>query len=180
MAYFYLNPNSKLPCRLTTEYREYGTEFHRVWQYPKSNYITPMETNEITRKILACAYKVHSELGPGLLESSYEECLHYELLQANFVVEKQKGLPLIYQAVKLDVGYRIDLFVENKVIIEIKSVESLTDVHVAQVLTYLKLSKCPVGLLLNFNVKSLKQGIRRLVNSQLNNTSSMSAKNTTA
>lgn len=137
----------------------------------KLKYILKMETNEITQKILACAYKVHSELGPGLLESSYEECLFFELLQQNLFVEKQKALPLIYQTVKLDVGYRIDLLVENKIIIEIKSVESLNDVHVAQVLTYLKLSKCKIGLLLNFNVKSLKQGVRRLVNGQLNITS---------
>lgn len=127
-----------------------------------------MEINQITEIILNCAFKVHTELGPGLLESSYEECLYYELQQTNLRVEKQKGLPLQYQKVKLNLGYRIDLLIENKVIIEIKSVDTLTDVHVAQVLTYLKLSDCKVGLLLNFNVRSLKNGIRRLINGQLN------------
>ncbi|NCP45197.1 MAG: GxxExxY protein [Flavobacteriales bacterium CG18_big_fil_WC_8_21_14_2_50_32_9] len=123
-----------------------------------------MEINQITEQILKCAFKVHSELGPGLLESAYEECLFYELLQNGIKVEKQKALPLIYHDVKLEVGYRIDLLVENSVVVELKSVETLTDVHTAQVLTYLKLSKCKVGLLLNFNVKSLKNGIKRFIN----------------
>jgi GxxExxY protein len=122
------------------------------------------EINKITGKILDCAYKVHTELGPGLLESAYEECLFYELVQSGLKVEKQKALPLIYQEVKLEIGYRIDLLVENQVVLEIKSVEALNDVHTAQILTYLKLSKCKVGLLMNFNVKSLKQGIKRLIN----------------
>jgi len=123
-----------------------------------------MELNVLTEKILACAYKVHTELGPGLLEGAYEECLHYELLHAGLVVSRQKTLPLIYCEIKMDAGYRIDLLVENRVIIELKAVESFTDVHVAQVLTYLKLSGCKVGLLLNFNVTSLKNGIKRLMN----------------
>lgn len=123
-----------------------------------------MEINAITEKILKCAFKVHTELGPGLLESAYEECLYYELKQIGLLVEKQKALPLVYYEVKLDAGYRIDLFVENKVVVELKSVEFLTDVHTAQVLTYLKLSKCKIGLLLNFNVTSLKNGIKRLAN----------------
>jgi GxxExxY protein len=122
-----------------------------------------MELNEITEKILKCAYIVHTELGPGLLESAYEECLFYELKKNGFIVEKQKALPLIYQEVKLDIGYRIDLLVENKIVIEIKAVEAFTDVHIAQVLTYLKLSKCKIGLLINFNVTSLKNGIKRLI-----------------
>lgn len=126
-----------------------------------------MEINDITEKILACAFKVHSELGPGLLESAYEECLNYELKQANLVTEKQKALPLIYYDVKLDAGYRIDFLIEQKVVIEIKSVEALNGVHLAQVLTYLKLSKCTIGLLINFNVKSLKHGIKRVINGTL-------------
>ena len=119
--------------------------------------------NKITEQILKCAFKVHSELGPGLLESAYEECLFYELKQAGLKVEKQKALPLVYHEVKLDAGYRIDLLVEGSVVVEIKAVETLNDVHTAQVLTYLKLSKCKVGLLLNFNVASLKNGIKRLI-----------------
>ena len=122
------------------------------------------EINNITDNILKCAFKVHSELGPGLLESAYEECLYYEISQAGLEVEKQKALPLVYYEVKLDAGYRIDLLVENKVVVEIKAVEAFTDVHIAQVLTYLKLSKCKIGLLLNFNVASLKNGIKRLAN----------------
>ncbi len=123
-----------------------------------------MEINQITEKILKCAFTVHTALGPGLLESAYEECLYYELLQSGLQVEKQKALPLVYKEVKLDVGYRIDLLVEKKVVIEIKAVEAFNDVHMAQVLTYLKLSGCKTGLLLNFNVSSLKNGIKRLVN----------------
>ncbi|MBZ9728687.1 GxxExxY protein [Salegentibacter sp. JZCK2] len=122
-----------------------------------------MEQNKITEKILQCAFKVHTELGPGLLESAYEECLFYELKRSGLQVEKQKALPLVYYEVKLDAGYRIDLLVENSIVVEIKSVEALNDVHTAQVLTYLKLSKCKVGLLLNFNVASLKNGIKRLI-----------------
>ena len=123
-----------------------------------------MELNQITELILKCAFKVHSELGPGLLESAYEECLCYELKQNGLNVEKQKALPLVYHEVNLEVGYRIDLLVESKVVVEIKAVEAFTDVHTAQVLTYLKLSKCKIGLLLNFNVASLKNGIKRLAN----------------
>jgi GxxExxY protein len=118
---------------------------------------------ELTGSILNCAYKVHSALGPGLLESAYEECLHYELDKAGFMVIKQKPMPLIYEEKKLDLGYRIDLFVEGKVIIEIKSVEAINPVHFAQLMTYLKLSKCRIGFLINFNVKSLKDGIRRVI-----------------
>ena len=121
------------------------------------------DINQITEQVLKCAFKVHSELGPGLLESAYEECLFYELKKAGLLVEKQKALPLVYQEVKLDAGSRIDLLVEGSVVIEIKAVETLNDVHTAQVLTYLKLSKCKVGLLLNFNVASLKNGIKRLI-----------------
>lgn len=121
------------------------------------------EYNIITENVLKYAFRVHSELGPGLLESSYKECLFYELNKNGIYTEKEKALPLIYQDVKLEIGYRVDLIVENKVIIEIKAVEALTDIHTAQVLTYLKLSGCKVGLLLNFHTAHLKQGIKRFV-----------------
>lgn len=123
-----------------------------------------MHENELSREIIGLAIKVHRSLGPGLLESAYEECLYYELEKAGLIVEKQKPMPLIYDEVKLDVGYRMDLLVENKVVVEIKSVEALNDIHLAQVLTYLKLSRCKLGLLINFNVVLLKDGIKRVVN----------------
>jgi len=123
-----------------------------------------MIENEIAKVIVDCALRVHRELGPGLLESTYEACLYYELTQAGLTVESQKALPVVYNEVKLDCGYRIDLFVENKVVVEIKSVDALNDIHLAQILTYLKLSGCKLGLLINFNVKLLKHGIRRVVN----------------
>jgi GxxExxY protein len=122
-----------------------------------------METNQITHEILDAAYTVHTNLGPGLLESSYQACLIYELKKKGLNLESEKGLPLIYEEVKLDCGYRIDILVESKVIIELKTVEAFTDVHIAQLLTYLKLSGCKVGLLLNFHTKSLKDGIKRLI-----------------
>ena len=118
---------------------------------------------ELTGSILKCAFKVHSALGPGLLESAYEECLYYELDNIGLRVIKQKPMPLIYQEKKLDIGYRIDLLVEDKVILEIKSIESVNSVHIAQLMTYLKLSGCRVGFLINFNVESLKEGIRRII-----------------
>ncbi len=123
-----------------------------------------MTENEISKIIFNCALKVHKALGPGLLESSYEECMYYELNKSGLRVQKQKALPLIYEEVKLEIGYRIDLFVEGKVIIEIKAVEALNDVHLAQILTYLKLSNCKLGMLINFNVSLIKNGIRRVAN----------------
>ena len=122
-----------------------------------------MNIEEIFKTVLDCSFQVHTALGPGLLESAYEECLYYELRQLSLNVGKQKPLPLIYKEVKLDAGYRIDLLVENKVIVEIKSVESLADIHMAQILTYLKLSGCKLGLLANFNVRHLKDGIKRVI-----------------
>lgn len=107
---------------------------------------------------------MHTALGPGLLESAYEECLYYELVKAGLKVEKQKTLPLIYEDTKLEIGYRLDLMVENKVIVEVKACEGLNDVHLAQVLTYLKLSNVKLGLLINFNVSKVKNGIQRVVN----------------
>jgi GxxExxY protein len=123
-----------------------------------------MIENDISQIIIGCAIKVHTALGPGLLESAYEECLYYELVKAGLKVEKQKALPLIYEEIKLEVGYRLDLIVENKVIVEIKACEGLNDVHLAQVLTYLKLSDVKLGLLINFNVSKVKNGIQRVVN----------------
>jgi GxxExxY protein len=123
-----------------------------------------MTENEISERVIGCAIQVHRELGPGLLESSYAECLYFELIQAGLLVEKQKPLPLVYKEVKLECGYRLDLMVENKVVIEVKAVEALNDVHMAQVLTYLKLSKCRLGLLMNFNVALMKDGIKRVAN----------------
>jgi len=122
-----------------------------------------MNREQIFKQILNAAFKVHSALGPGLLESAYEECLFYELRRAGFTVEKQKALPLVYEEVKLDTGYRVDLLVEKKVVIEIKAVDGLSDVHFAQILTYLKLSGCRLGLLVNFNVAHLKDGIKRMI-----------------
>ena len=122
------------------------------------------ELNKLSNRIIGCAMNVHRALGPGLLESSYEECLAYELNDAGIYFERQKALPLIYREVKMDAGYRVDFLVENQIIVELKSVECLNNVHVAQVLTYLKLSGCRLGLLMNFNVALLKHGLRRLAN----------------
>jgi GxxExxY protein len=126
-----------------------------------------MTENEIAKLVFEAALKVHQNLGPGLLESAYEECLFYELKKLNLFVEKQKGLPLIYEEIKLEVGYRIDLMVENKFIIEIKAVDTLNDVHLAQLITYLKLSNCKLGYLINFNVPLIKNGIKRVINGSL-------------
>ena len=119
-----------------------------------------MTENELSKIVFDLGIKVHKVLGPGLLESAYEECLYYEIKKYGLFVEKQKALPLIYEDVKLDVGYRIDLLVDKKLIIEIKSVEALNDLHLAQTLTYLKLGNCKLGLLINFNTVLLKNGIR--------------------
>lgn len=121
-------------------------------------------SDSFTEKIIGCAMKVHTALGPGLLESAYHECLYYELRKGGFIVEKEKPLPLIYQEVKLDCGYRLDLLVNEKIIIEVKAVDALADIHLAQVLTYLKLTGNRFGLLINFNVVRLKDGIKRVVN----------------
>ena len=126
-----------------------------------------MDENEISKIVFESALKIHKVLGPGLLESAYEECLFYELKKYDFKVEKQKQLPLIYEEVRLDAGYRIDIIIEDKFIVEIKSVEALTDVHLAQLLTYLRLSNCKLGLLINFNVSLLKNGVRRVINGTL-------------
>jgi GxxExxY protein len=121
-----------------------------------------MTTNEITHEILDSAYKVHTHLGPGLLESAYRTCLAYELKKKGLTVEEEKPLPIIYEEIKLEYGYRLDLLIENEVIVELKMVEAFNEVHLAQLLTYLKFSEKHVGLLLNFYVKSLKDGIKRV------------------
>ena len=126
-----------------------------------------MTENEISYKIIGLGITVHEALGPGLLESAYKECLFYKLLQAGLYVEKEKPMPLVFEGMKLDCGYRIDLLVENKVVIETKSVEVLTDVHFAQTLTYIKLGNYKLGLLMNFNVLKLKDGIQRVINGYL-------------
>ena len=123
-----------------------------------------MTENELSRLVVGCAMKVHSALGPGLLESAYEACLNYELIKSGLRVEAQKPLPLVYQTVKLECGYRVDLLIEGKLIVEVKSVEALAEIHFAQVLTYLRLSDLRLALLLNFNVVHMKDGIRRIVN----------------
>lgn len=122
------------------------------------------DINQLTERILKYAFKVHSALGPGLLESSYKECLFYDLNKNGIYTEKEKPMPLYYEEIKMDIGYRLDLLVERKVVVEIKCVECFTDVHTAQLITYLKLSECNIGLLLNFKTSSLKNGIKRIIN----------------
>jgi GxxExxY protein len=122
-----------------------------------------MTEDQLSKIALDCAMRVHTALGAGLLESAYEECLFYELSQKCIAVERQKPMPLVYCNVKLDCGYRIDLLLEGKLILELKAVEALNEVHLAQLLTYLKLSGCKLGLLINFNVAHLRNGIRRVV-----------------
>jgi GxxExxY protein len=127
--------------------------------------MTEQETlNQITEHIIGAAVAVHRALGPGLLESAYEACLAFELAQRGLKVEQQKPLPVLYREVKLDCAYRLDLLIEETVIVEIKAVDRLSPIHQAQLLSYLKLSGCKVGLLINFNVRVLKDGIRRMVN----------------
>ena len=123
-----------------------------------------MTENEISNKIIKCALDVHKALGPGLLESAYKEILFYKLTKEGLYVVQEKAVPIIYEEVKLDCGYRIDLLVENKVVIELKSVDALNDIHLAQILTYLKLGNYKLGLLINFNVVLLKSGIKRAIN----------------
>lgn len=123
-----------------------------------------MNENELSKIVIGLAIDVHNALGPGLLESAYKECLYYKILKVGLFVEKEKVMPLIFEEVKLDCGYRIDILVENKLVLELKSVESLNDVHLAQTLTYMKLGNYKLGLLMNFNVIRLKDGLKRVVN----------------
>ena len=121
------------------------------------------ELNALTEKIIGAAIEVHRHLGPGLLESSYETCLVYELEQLGLKVERQRALPLVYKEIHMEQGYRLDVLVEQKVIIELKVVDKITSIHEAQILSYLKFSGCEIGLLINFNVRLLKNGIRRFI-----------------
>jgi GxxExxY protein len=123
-----------------------------------------MTESEITERIIGCAIEVHRNLGPGLLESAYKLCLEYELKKQGLKVEREKPIPLCYDNLTIDCAYRLDLLVDDSVAVEIKSVEKLEDVHLSQVITYLRLTECEVGLLINFNVKMLKNGLRRIVN----------------
>ncbi|HMT95632.1 MAG TPA: GxxExxY protein [Ferruginibacter sp.] len=123
-----------------------------------------MNENELSNIIIGRAIEVHNALGPGLLESSYKECLYYCLAKSGLFVEKEKAMPLVFEGVKLECGYRIDLLIENKLVIEIKSVECLNDIHLAQTLTYMKLGNYKLGLIINFNVVRLREGIKRVVN----------------
>jgi GxxExxY protein len=125
--------------------------------------VTPPQNDLLTEKIIGFAIEVHRHLGPGLLESAYEECLCYELTQSGLVFRRQVPLPVVYKGVHLDCGYRLDLVVEKQVILELKTVERLMPIHDAQLLTYMKLSGIPTGLLLNFNIPILKDGLRRLM-----------------
>ena len=122
-----------------------------------------MEFDELSRKMIGCALEVHKYLGPGLLESTYEQCLAHEMKQAGIVFKMQSPLPVEYKGIKLDCGYRIDLFIEDSLIVELKSVEKILPIHQAQLLTYMKLAEIPIGLLINFNVTYLKNGIKRMV-----------------
>jgi GxxExxY protein len=133
-----------------------------------------MEINLLTEKIIGCAIEVHKTLGPGLLESTYEECLSYELSKSGIPFERQKNMPVSYKGILLDCGYRLDLLVDKRVVVEIKAIDNFSPIHEAQLITYLRLSSCTVGLLLNFNVRKLTSGIRRIVN-QFNETSASSA-----
>ncbi len=120
-----------------------------------------MEINQITEKIIGCAIEVHKLLGPGLLESAYEECLSYELIRVGLKVDRQVGVPVIYKDIKLECGYRIDILVENTVIVELKAIEAFAPIHEAQILTYMKFANKAIGLLINFNVTLLKNGVKR-------------------
>ncbi|MEM9545473.1 MAG: GxxExxY protein [Bacteroidota bacterium] len=124
-----------------------------------------MTENEIATLVFKSSLEVHKNLGPGLLESTYQECLYFELKQSGLFVEKEKSLPVVYKNVTLDLSYRIDLFIENKFIVELKSVEAINPIHMSKIITYLKLSKCRLGMLINFNVPLLKQGVKRVINS---------------
>jgi GxxExxY protein len=121
------------------------------------------ELNTISYDIIGCAYKVHSALGPGLLESTYEVCLAFELEKMGYKVVTQKPVPVVYEGIKLDAGYRIDMLVEDSIVVELKSVDGILPIHKAQLLTYMKLSGNKLGLLINFNVVDLKQGITRMI-----------------
>lgn len=126
-----------------------------------------MSENELSNYVIGIAIQVHKALGPGLLESAYKECLFFKLVKSGLYVEKERPMPIVFEEVRLDVGYRLDLLVENKLVVELKSVEALNEIHLAQTLTYLKLGNYKLGLLINFNVVKLKDGLRRVINGSL-------------
>ncbi len=138
--------------RLTEKIEVHGESTYKI-----------MQTNELTQIIIGKAIEVHKTLGLGLLESAYRECLAYELVKAGLMVEKEKAMPIIYKEVKLDHGYRLDLLVHNQVVVELKSVDEIMDIHTAQTLTYMKLGGFSTGLLINFKVTLLKYGIKRFI-----------------
>lgn len=123
-----------------------------------------MTADEAAHRVIGCCIKIHKEIGPGLLESAYEACLYYEMTTTGLSVQRQKPIPLVYEEVRMDCGFRADFLVEDKLVVEIKAVDALHPVHFMQTLTYLKLTNCKVGLLVNFNVARLKDGIKRFVN----------------
>jgi GxxExxY protein len=145
------------------------------WLTAENAETAEMDLNGVTEQIIGAAIDVHRVLGPGLLESTYESCMAYELAERGLLVERQKVLPIVYKGVNIAYAYRIDLLVERQVVVELKSVTHIEPVHQAQMLSYLKLSGCPVGLLINFNVKQLKTGVRRVVHSHSDHTSAVSA-----
>jgi len=122
-----------------------------------------MDFDDLSNRVIGCAIRVHRELGPGLLESTYEQCVAYELIQSGIPFKIQQPIPVVYKQIKLDCGYRVDLLVDDRLIVELKSVEQLLKIHEAQVLTYMKLANIRIGLLINFNVQMLKKGIKRFV-----------------
>jgi GxxExxY protein len=126
-----------------------------------------MSENEISKIVFEAGLRIHKALGPGLIESSYEECLSFELSKTGLLIERQKALPLKYEEVKLNICFRADFMIERKLIVEVKSIEALNDIHLSQVLTYLKISGCKLGLLINFNTLLFKNGVRRIINGQL-------------
>ena len=141
--------------------RKLHRETQRMHREPQRENLNDMNVNEITEKIIGCAIEVHKFLGPGLLESAYEECLVFELQKAGLKAERQKPIPVVYKDIKLDCGYRMDILVENLVIVELKTVDTLIPVHEAQILTHMKFADKNIGLLINFNVTLLKNGIKR-------------------
>ena len=151
------NDNQEKVDKIKTDNRENGNIEQKI--YPTDRY-----EDKIAEAIKNAAIHVHKSLGPGLLESAYEECLAYTLEKEGWNIKRQHPMPLIFEEVKMDIGYRLDIMVEEKVIIEIKSVDAINDAHVAQILTYLKLSGCKLGLLINFNSSKVMNGFRRIVN----------------
>lgn len=152
---------ASLPCGLPFFFSFLSRSYTKTRSFTKK--MVQMEFDDLSRKIIGCALQVHKILGPGMLESAYEECLAYELTSTGLMIHRQKPIPVIYKDIKLDCGYRLDLLVDQKIIIELKSVELLAPVHEAQILTYMRFAEIRLGLLINFNVTFLKSGIKRYV-----------------